>query len=53
MTYPSPFSHSGKSIYSTGEMNSHRCAPPQNLVTLATAIGLEASSDRPVDSPRN
>jgi len=37
-------SHSGKSIYSTGEMNSHRCAPPQNLATLATAVGLEDSS---------
>jgi len=32
------FTHSGKSIYSTGEMNSHQCAPPQNLATLATAV---------------
>ena len=45
--------HSGKSIYSTGEMNSHRCAPPRNLATLATAVGPEASSDSPVDNPRN
>jgi len=47
------FTHSGKSIYSTGEMNRHLCAPPQNLATLATAVGLEAGSDNPVDSSRN
>jgi len=33
-----------KNIYSTGEMNSHRCAPPQNLAALAAAT---------VDSSRN
>ena len=27
--------HSRKSIYSTGEMNSHRCTPPQNSATPA------------------
>jgi len=30
------FSHSYKSVYSTGDMNSHRCGPPQNPATPTT-----------------
>ena len=39
--------HSHKSIYSTGEMNSHRCVPPQNLATSAATMGPEASPGVP------
>ena len=47
------FFHSHKSIYSTGEMKSHRCAPSQNQATQATAMELEASSDSLADDSRN
>ena len=39
--------HSHKSIYSTGEMNSHRCIPPQSVATPATTTGPDGSPGGP------
>ena len=45
--------HSYKAIYSTGEMNSHRCVPPQNLATPAATTGPEASPGGGLDGTSN
>ena len=39
--------NSHRSIYSTGEMNSHRCVPPQYVATPATTTGPDGNPEGP------
>jgi hypothetical protein len=49
----SRLSHSHKCIYSTGEMNRHRCIPLKNRTTLGTTMELATNDGSPLNRAPN